>query len=53
MTSYSFDYSSDLFDQDTVLNIVYSPSQVAYSLDLVADLDTEKKCINYNFRHYI
>ena len=44
-TSYSFDYSNDLFDQDMVPNIVDSPSQVAYSLDLVADLDTERKLL--------
>ena len=28
-----------------VPNIVDSPSQVAYSLDLVADLDTERKLL--------
>lgn len=31
--SRSFDYLRDLFDQDMVLNIVYSLNQVAYSLD--------------------
>lgn len=40
--SRSFDYLRDSFDQDMVLNIVYSLNQVAYSLDWVTDLDTER-----------
>lgn len=53
LTSYSFDYLHDLFDQNMILYNVYSLNLVAYSLDLMVDLDTEIKDSTFFFNYII
>lgn len=57
LTSYSFDYLHDLFDLNMILYNVYLLNLVAYSLDLIVDLDTESKdsifFFNYIYLQFI